>query len=123
MEVIIKPHLVSIKFLNKKSIIDVLRVLYFYINASECFIEQIVLISKKDQMTWYNDVTQYKNNSLIFLFFKIKSQQIEKKNKTSNITEYDLQNYAVLEIRTINEHNAAPTVVGRMVFLRLMYAE
>ena len=74
--------MISISFNKSIDIIDILNILFFYINNKDCIISKVLLISNKGNLRWYNDITPYINKNLLLLYNKIKSDISEnKKNR------------------------------------------
>ena len=121
-EVIIEKKKILIKLKQPVNIITVLMIIDFYIQDSTTIILKIILITKKNHVNWYNDITNYKNLNLIFLYMRLRDELFQKENKNdTHITLGDLNLDAQIEIQTLNDVNVKPKLVDREFFLKKLY--
>ena len=102
---------------------NIISVLYYYFNDKNCFIQKILLITKRNDINWYNDITNFKKKPLIYLFIKLKDESATGKTISSHILDSELNNICLLEIHTLNLYNSEPTLLSKNEILKLMFDE
>lgn len=124
MKTELKKNLIVVTFDHYIDIIDIITILYYYINNKDCIILKILLISNKKNLKWYNDITPYINKNLLLFYTKIKTNiSNDNKIEETHITENDLNIDTILEIYTLNEDNRRPELLSRKEILDVMYKD
>jgi hypothetical protein len=116
--VLITPNKISITYNKPTSLYLILSTLYYYFNEHSCIISQIVLISDRNGCKWYNNITDYKNKHIIYLFFRLKGEYFDFDHSNSHITDSEFNNNVVIEIHTLNINNNRPKIIPKKKFLK-----
>ena len=123
-DVSLSPNLIKIKFTKITNLLDVLMVFDFYINNVHCVISRINLIKFINGVFWYNDLTKYKNKSILFFLLKLREGVSKSGVESTHILESNLLNHdVILEIKTINRDNLTPTITSREDFKKKLFDE
>ena len=80
----------------------------FYLSNPKLQIKKILLVSFKNNIKWVNELTEYKELNLVFLYLKLKSSKFVTKSSSSHIEEGDLSINSYIEIYTLNKTNPLP---------------
>ena len=123
-EIALEDRKIIIKFNSLVDAIDIIRVLYYYINDESCILIKILLVSHKNNTKWYNDITTNKVIGLFDILFKLKGVGSEKTSaESTHITESVLNSESAIEIYTLNSKNSMPLLLSREEILKILYGE
>ncbi len=120
----IAPFIITIEFSNITSSLQVLKIISFYKNKKEVLISKITLILNHDGVLWYNDITSYKDQPVVFLLVHLKNFLPQNQTKSTHIYESDLLNSQFkIEIKTLNEENTPPILIDDVLFKNQLFEE
>jgi hypothetical protein len=101
----------------------ILSILHYYFNDKNCLITKVLLIVNRNDIKWYNDITNFKKKPLLYLLVKLKDNLHDSTHVSSHITDSELNNNVCIEIYTLNLNNSKPIILSREDILKLMFDE
>lgn len=120
----IAPFIINIEFSNITNSLEILKVISFYKNKKDVLISKITLILNHDGVLWYNDITLYKDQPVVFLLVHLKNFLPQNQTKSTHIYESDLlKSQFKIEILTLNEENIPPTLIDDILFKNQLFEE
>lgn len=95
----------------------------FYFNNKNCIISKILLSSYKNNIKWYNDITNLKKKPLFYLLVRLKDDLREGRNLSSHINNNDTNTPFTIEIFTLNKDNITPLIKTKDEVLECIYLD
>ncbi len=122
--VILKPNLILITFGKLTDKIELFKSLFFYLKNNDTIITKILIVSYKNNIPWYNDVTHYKNTSLIKILLETQDEIFKDKTESTHILDNSILDTNIhIYIHTLNEVNPTPKPISNKAFKILLFKE
>jgi hypothetical protein len=122
--VTLKPNLIIITFGKLTNRTELFKSLFFYLKNNDTIITKILIVSYKNNIPWYNDVTHYKNISFIKILLETQDEIFRDKTESTHILDSSvLDTNICIYIHTLNNTNPTPKAISNKAFKLLLFKE